>query len=91
MYPCGLCGKWVEDGDVCWPCTNKAAAEKREEAAREIDRAMNLMIDALRFREVQYDRNPIHFGFSEVDSDMDSWVRYLEKVEEEIKEEANNE
>ena len=55
----------------------------------EIDRAMNLMIDALRFREVQYDRNPIHFGFSEVDSDMDSWVRYLEKVEQEL--EANNE
>lgn len=50
----------------------------------EIDRAMNLMIDALRFREVQYDMNRRFFCMSEVHNDMEAWSRYLEKVEREL-------
>lgn len=50
----------------------------------EIDRAMNLMIDALRFREVQYDMNIRFFCMSEVHNDMEAWSRYLEKVEREL-------
>lgn len=55
----------------------------------EIDRAMNLMSDTLRFQEVQYDMNSLYFDLSDIDADIDMWIRYLEKVEQEL--EANNE
>ena len=89
MYPCGLCGKWVENGDVCWPCTNKAAVEKREEAYREIDRAMTLMIDALAYREAAQEikeKENARWGCEPIDYDREFEViiRYLEKVEQEL-------
>lgn len=85
MFPCGKCGKWIMDGDICWRCVNEAAEEQRLQREVDIDRAMQWCEEYLREREVEL----YHFNNddckelfdSSFDLYFDTCVRYLEKVE----------
>jgi hypothetical protein len=94
MYPCGLCGEWINDGDIYWYHVWKEHEERRKEIDAEIDRAMTLMIDALAYREAAQEikeKENARWGCEPIDYDREFEViiRYLEKVEQEL--EANNE
>jgi lysyl-tRNA synthetase class I len=71
------------EGDICWPCVNKAAEERRKKVEADIDRAMEWCEEYLREEEIFFERHQ-HDILSMsciTDDDMQDCIRYLEKVE----------
>ena len=79
MRPCRLCGdRYIEFNGICQKCAKET----------EIDRAMEWVIEYLRWCEVEADKEDFPMESNDyarlADDNIDTCIRYLKKVEESI-------